>query len=219
MNQEIVQEVMEQQAGEMTFTDQLIRVVALGALGVLALTVVLIIIALILPKVEYALIWDPMCDKALKWCAYVFMGFCGVGLLCIFWKAIRIPTAAAVGVYLLLFLATVVGFKCYEKFVFMQHKNDAPKVRMCEVTKHEFEIEKRTITDRDRDGYVLSEREVSKARYYMTLKFDDEEKALEFDQDHHLPFYNKVKLGDRAQAKCVYANGMMFIVGLDVLEN
>lgn len=194
--------------------------ITIAFLSLLGLIILLIVVAIALPKVDKALVYDPQSDKALEYFAYIFMGFCAVGLLCIFWEAIRIPVGVALGVYFLAFIVTIVCFKGYEKIAYMQHKNDYPVVRNCEVTKHEFEIEKRTVTDKDADGYVRGEREISKVKYYMTLQFEDEEKAYEFDCDSQvLPFYDDVRLGDKALAKCVYVGKLLFIVGLDKIDN
>jgi len=198
--------------------NDLLRVVMYGVIGLLGLTVLLVILAFVLPSVDNALISDPASDRALEWFAYIFMIFCAVGLVCIFWKAIRIPTGVAVGIYFLVFLSTILCFKVYEKILYMQHKGDVPVVRTCEVTKHEFEIEKRIVTDRDEDGDIIREREVSRAKFAMNLKFDDEEKECEFSRDNSLPFYDNVKMGDRAQAQCVNTHGVLFIVGLDKEE-
>lgn len=183
--------------------------------SLLGLTVLLILIALLLPKVDNALIYDPVLDNVLKWFAYVFMGFCVVGIVCIFWEAIRIPAGVALGVYFLVFLSTLVCFKGYEKILYMQHKHDYPKVQPCEITKHEYEVEKRVYTDENEYGRVVRKREVSKVTFNMHIKFTDSGQELEFSETKSLPFYDNVMLGDKALAKCVYVGQILFIVGLD----
>ena len=193
--------------------------IQIAILSVLGLLVVLILVAIFLPKIDNALVYNPLSDEIVKWFAYIFMGFCAVGLACIFWKAIRIPTGIALGVYFIIFMYTLVCIKAYEKIDFMRHKHDVPVLRPCKVTKHEFSVEKRTYTDTDAHGRQIREREVTKVTFAMDLAFDGDERKYEFSEDKHLPFYDNVSLDDKAEAQCINSShGIMYIVGLERME-
>ena len=217
MEGEVVREIIEQQATEESAGLDWIQITLFSVLG---FTVLLILIAVFLPKIENALVYNPMTDEMLKWFAYIFMGFCAVGLVCIFWKAIRIPTGIALGVYFIIFICTLVSFKGFEKIDFMRHKHDTPTPRLCEVTKHEFSVDKRTYTDRDANGYEIRTREKTTVTYTMHLAFEGDKRKYEFEKNKALPFYDNVSLGDKAEAQCITgSHGIMYIVGLSPVNN
>ena len=211
IDKELVRDIIEQQANETPVIYGWLRFVLLG---VLVLTVLLCITAVLLPKIQDALVINPLTDKIMTRFAYLLAVFAVLGLLCIFWKAVRIPTAILLFLYFMAMIASIVCVKGYEKIDYLRHKSDTPTIRPCEVTKHEFDIEQRTYKDKDDNGYERI-RDYSKATFKMNLTFADDGKEYEFSEDKRMPFYDVVRAGDRAEAACVKGSAdIVFIVDL-----
>ena len=155
-----------------------------------------------------------MTDKILTYFAYALSVFAVLGLICIFWKAARIPTAILLGLYFMAMIISIVCVKGFEKIDYLRHKADTPKMRLCEVTKHELDIEQRTYTDKDIDGYARTH-DYSKATFKMNLTFSDDGKEYEFSENKRMPFFDLVRTGDQAEAACVEGSaGIIYIVGI-----
>lgn len=150
-------------------------------------------------QVTEVLVVNPVGDTLIRWFAYTSGVFVVLGLLCIFWKAVRVPTLVALGVYFLLFIGTCVAIKIFESVDYKHHRKDMPQARYCRVTKHRLEGDR---------------------NLYLNLLMDGEEKELEFlDNNGYLPFYDNVDLGDRAKAQCIQGSAeMVYIVSLHRAE-
>jgi len=164
----------------------------------LAVTGILCAAVFLFQPVKHVLVWNPIGETLIRWFAYACALLAVLGLLCIFWKAVRIPTAIVLGVYFMLFLDTCVIIKMFESTDYRMHKNDTPHARYGTITKHKEEGTGQGTT------------------YYLNIRFDGEDKEWEFsDNTDQLLFYNNVELDDRARAQCIQgALGTTYIVSL-----
>ena len=169
-----------------------LRNIILISLGV---TVAICVSLYFFKPVEGMLVYDPLGTKLIHFFAYASAIFVVLGILCISWKNLRIPTAVALGFYVMLFLSTCVLLKIRESVEYKRHKFDQTEVRYCTVTKHKVEGDR---------------------NLYLNLQFEDNEEELEFsDNNGYLPFFDNVSLDDRARAGCLRGSlGIVYIVSL-----
>ena len=165
----------------------------------LGITVLLCVSLYFFPSVKGdVLVINPLSTKLIVWCAYGFGIFALLGLMCIFWKEIRLWVGLALGVYVLFFIWVCVLTKIHESMAWMIHQDDHPVVKTCKITKHKIESTPQGET------------------YYMNLVFTGEIQEREFsDNTKPLPFYEGLSQGARAKAECIECPlGVQFIVAI-----
>lgn len=178
----------------MDFSDLLPKIL----LGSLAVTGILCGSVFFFHPVKDVLVWNPVGDTVIRWFAYASAILVILGLLCIFWKAVRIPTAIVLGVYFMLFLNACVLIKIHESLDYKIHGNDRPQPRYGTITKHKEEWTNQGTT------------------VYLNILIDGEKREWEFSDNRELlPFFDNVAQDDRARAQCIQGGlGTVYIVSL-----
>lgn len=176
-------------------TTDYLRMIILGSM---AFTAFLCVLLFCFQPVKNVLVFNPVWEKMVRWIAYASVIFMVLGILCIFWEAVRIPTVIALGFYFMFFLCVCVISRMCESIDYWSHKNDTPVLKECTITKHKIEATNQGQT------------------YYLNLVFDGESRECEFSENTKpLLFFDHVKEGDRAQAEYIQgALGLRYIVSL-----
>ena len=171
-------------------------------LGFIGLTVIAAIVALALPDIDDVLIVHSILDQIIVGFAYGLALPAVMGLICIFWKPLRLPTAVVLGLYLIGFVAALCIGKGIEKTSYMLHKSDRAATRYAVVTEHQ---------------YINSET----AKFRMNFRFMDDGTEKTFEEtEQPMPFYYCAEEGDTVRVQYIKGAGNVdFIVGVRKVMN
>ena len=87
-----------------------------------------------IPKMGNVLVMNPIGDKVVKITVWGLTVFVVLGILCIFFKSVRLPTAIVFGVYLLGFCILAEINDTYKRIDWNLHKNQKREMRECVIT-------------------------------------------------------------------------------------
>ena len=169
-----------------------------------------------IPKMGNVLVMNPVGDKVVRVTVWGLTVFAVLGILCIFLKPVRLPTAIVFGVYLLGFCILAEINDTYKRIDWDLHKNSNRELRECVITLRKVACSGATYTGEDLARFDY-EGEYYQSNFYLTVRFTDNNEEYEFlSHGRSLPLFNRVREGRKYNAKMVRGTmKLKYIVGFE----